>query len=290
MTDRLIDRIGALLAKAESTDSEHERDALISKAQELATQNAISLELARQRKTDKAKRERPVQKSIQLFPLDDKSKTRSLFILLWVAIARENDCQVNIYSSSTGVIVFGFPSDIEVVETLYTSLSVQMVTAAGVYLKSGTHKNETVVTQRMVRDHYWGVSRIEEVIKPLSGQTARRNFYEGFSSTVSERLRTARLEQEAKNVDVDDSNEPPAFFEPTEVQSPLVKVTGELVLREKREEVADFYKASSRARGSYRGGRTHARSGGALNAGRDAGRRARLGGGDAGIGGKKAIG
>lgn len=285
MTDRLVDKIGALLAKAESTDSEHERNALISKAQELATSNAISLELARQRKADKTKRETPVQKEIRLFDYGDKSKTKSLFIWLWIAIAREQDLKVNIFHNSSGVIAFGFPSDIEVTETLYASLSVQMVAAAEAYLKSGEYKNELVTTTKRTGDRYWGYD-YQTVTKPLSGQTARRNFYQGFTSAISERLREAREAAEAKVVEdtvFDETLSPePA---PADDTAPIVKVTGDLVLREKREEVEEFYKAQSRAKGSYRGGRTGASSRGARSAGHTAGRNADLGGGRQGIGG-----
>ena len=44
-----MDRIDALLAKAESTDSTHEADALVAKAQQLATLHAVDLATARQR-------------------------------------------------------------------------------------------------------------------------------------------------------------------------------------------------------------------------------------------------
>lgn len=287
MSERLVEKIGALLAKAESTDSEHERNALISKAQELATANAISLEMARQRKADKTKRERPVQKDIRLFAHGDKSKTKSLFVWLWVAIARENDLKVNIFHNSSGVIAFGFPTDIEIVETLYASLSIQMVTAAEAYLKSGEYKNEMVTTTRRVKDGWYG-SRTEQVTKPLSGQTARRNFYTGFSTAIGERLREARLDAEAKVVEETAFDETLGAdpFEPMgDSATPVEKVTGDIVLREKREEVADFYKAESRAKGSYRGGRTSGHSRGATNAGHTAGRNASLGGSRAGIGG-----
>jgi len=63
----LMGKIGALLMKAESTDSEHERDALMSKAQELATVASIDLELARNKQKDKHKREQVTSRHINMF-------------------------------------------------------------------------------------------------------------------------------------------------------------------------------------------------------------------------------
>lgn len=285
MSERLVDKIGALLAKAESTDSQHERDALISKAQELATANAISLEMARQRKADRSKRERPLQKDVRLFAYGDKSKTKGLFVWLWVAIARENDVKVNIAQDSSSIYAFGFGSDIEVCETLYASLSVQMVATAEVYLKSCAYKSETVTVTKRTGSAYWGFN-YETVTKPVSGQTARRNFYQGFTAAISERLREAREATEARVVEdtvLDETLSPTPTL--ADDRAPLAKVTGDLVLREKREEVADFYMATSRAKGSYRGGRTGATVRGARGAGHTAGRNADLGGSRPRIGG-----
>ncbi len=44
-----MDKIGKLLAQAEGTDNEHEADAFVTRAQELATTYAVDLELARSR-------------------------------------------------------------------------------------------------------------------------------------------------------------------------------------------------------------------------------------------------
>lgn len=283
MSERLVDRIGALLAKAESTDSEHERDALVSKAQELATANAISLEAARQRKKDTTKRERPVQKTIRLFDHYDRSRTKSFFVLLWVTIARENDVECNVYNDSSGVIAFGMDSDIEVVETLYTSLAVQMVAAGDAYIKSGEYKNEYI---DVIKRDRWGDVWVE--YKPVHGQTARRNFYEGFRNAIGDRLAQAREAAEAQVVSPVDNGEGVALADDS---APVVPVTGDLVLRSKREEVSEFYRANTRARGSYRGGRASGYATGAQSAGRQAGRNAHLGGSPTAVGGaKRAIG
>ena len=54
--DRLVDRIGKLLAQAEGTDNEHEAAAFVERAQALATAYAVDLELARTRQRQRAQR------------------------------------------------------------------------------------------------------------------------------------------------------------------------------------------------------------------------------------------
>ena len=41
--DRLVDRVGKLLAQAEGTDNEHEAAAFVERAQQLATEHAVDL-------------------------------------------------------------------------------------------------------------------------------------------------------------------------------------------------------------------------------------------------------
>ncbi len=54
--DRLVDRVGKLLAQAEGTDNEHEAAAFVERAQQLATAYAVDLERARQRQRDRQQR------------------------------------------------------------------------------------------------------------------------------------------------------------------------------------------------------------------------------------------
>jgi hypothetical protein len=56
MSDRLVDRVGKLLAQAEGTDNEHEAAAFVERAQQLATEHAVDLELARARQRDRQHR------------------------------------------------------------------------------------------------------------------------------------------------------------------------------------------------------------------------------------------
>jgi hypothetical protein len=282
---KMIERIGALLAKAEATDNEHERDAYYAKAQSLATTHSIDLAVARRKQAKAEQREQPVVEDVWFGSLGTRNTKKSL-VLLFSTIADTQDLRMNIRHDSTGVILFGMPSDIEVAEALFESLSVVMVREADKYLRRGDYKNETVYRAKRVKNDGWWGPATEEVWGhwPVDGRTARINFYDGFRSAIGARLRRAKREAEAKvaeqeyEIQVDGAGEGV-----TEV------TTGELVLRSKREEVRDFYSKKSTARGSWSGVSRGSSASGARSAGRDAGNRAGLGGGTAVGGGRAAL-
>lgn len=263
--DTLLTKIAALLRKAESTDSEHEAEALVAKAQELSTLASIDIELARQFVPAHERRETPVQKHI---PIGEPRKMGlATYCELFMAIGRANDLKFNIAHNSTYVIAFGFPSDIEKTEALYASLVVQMVNASNAYIKKGEYKNELRWS-----DRHWEK-------RPVSGRTARISFQEAFASQIGSRLWKVRQETiEARATAERNARGPvPALNEA--VPEPTGPTSVALVLKAKNDEVEDYYKAKSRARGSWKGGQSRGRSysSHASNAGRNAGDQARLG-------------
>jgi hypothetical protein len=237
--DRLVDRIGKLLAQAEGTDNEHESAAFVERAQQLATEHAVDLELARARQRDRAARggaEPLVQERVDVGARGKRGNRHR--VLLYSVVARPNDVMVNVAHDSTYVLGFGHRADLEVVERLWASLAVQMTSAAQRRLDRGEHR-----------------------AAGTAAQTWRLSFYDGWVLTVGERLQAAR----ARAVE----SAPTSTGEPSAA----------LVLRDKAARVSDFYAASSSARGSWRGpwsGRTQV-SGGAQAAGRADGARADLG-------------
>lgn len=272
----LMDKIGALLLKAERSDNEHERDAYLSKAQQLATLASVDLEAARLRQTNKEKRETPTSKTVRLFDTSDRSKTKAFFVWLMVEIGRTQDVRSAISHNSNVVYLYGYPSDIEVTEALYATLSQQMVAECEAWLKTGEYKQESRVYERKVRnDDMWSWNRLTTVTvrKPVDGRTARRSFYEGFRKKIVDRLRQAKAEAVKAAPDAVINGQ---------------SVSAELVLVSKAESVADYYRTHSGARGSYRGS-GHGGSSTGNAAGSAAGARARMGGG-ASLGSKTAIG
>ena len=101
-------------------------------------------------------------------------------------IGHANDVRFTIAYNSTYVTAYGFPSDIDVTEALYNSLSVQMVDSAERYLKTKAYRNDTIEYETYGQ---WGPEWSE---KPMDGRTARRSFYTAFRSEVTSRLLEAR--------------------------------------------------------------------------------------------------
>jgi hypothetical protein len=238
-SDRLVDRIGKLLAQAEGTDNEHEAAAFVERAQQLATAYAVDLELARARQRDRQSRGAAAPLVQERVEIGDRGKRGNRHrVLVYSVVARANDVLVNVAHDSTYVLGFGHRADLDVVERLWASLAVQMVSAAQRRMDAGEHRAAGV-----------------------AGQTWRLSFYDGWVEAVGTRLQQARAKAVA------------------EVATPAGQPSAELVLRDKGERVQSFYAEHSEARGSWRGpwsGRT-AVSGAARAAGRTDGRRADLG-------------
>jgi hypothetical protein len=155
---RMLAKVRALLAKAESTDFEEEAGALTAKAQELMARHAIDHAMV----AGAAAGEVPCGRRIGV---DDPYALGKANLLS--AVAGANRCRT-IWTESYGFsTVFGFPRDLDIVEVLYTSLLVQAtraMTAAG-----------------SVRDAS-GRSRT---------RSFRQSFLVSFSGRIGERLRAA---------------------------------------------------------------------------------------------------
>src|SRR5947208_987521 len=125
MTDKYLTKIAALLRKAETTDNEHEAEAFLQAAQRLATQSSIDLAVARAHTSEREKRAVPTQRTI---PIGESGK-RGLrtFVQLFLEIGRANNVTCDIARDSSVVYAYGFDTDIDAAEALYSSLVVQMV-------------------------------------------------------------------------------------------------------------------------------------------------------------------
>jgi hypothetical protein len=114
--NRVLDRVRALLAKAESTDFPAEAEAYSGKAQELITRYRIEEALATADRTEIV----PFARRIGVDHPYESEKAGLLD-----AVARANQCHT-VWSPELGFsTVFGFDADIDAVELLYTSLLVQ---------------------------------------------------------------------------------------------------------------------------------------------------------------------
>lgn len=252
-----IDRISALLAKAERTDNEAEADAYLMKAQQLATLASVDLAVARARIARRESRQQPESRTTSIGEKGRRANPH--LIALFIAIAHANDAQVDIAANSTYVIGYGMPADLDVVETMFASLAVHMVHASQAYVSARSWQGETyaaTIARTRRREH-----------RPHTAVTARAAFYRAYVERITERLSAARqqaLEHLARHAS-------PASAEGS--------ASGALVLRQKAAEVKAFHAQSSRARGSWGGysGAVRGSSGSAAEAGRSAASRARLG-------------
>lgn len=257
----IVDKISKLLVLAEQAPTQEERDAYMTKVQVLATTAQVDLEEARQRQADKTKREVPERRTLTLYDrwaYGPKPRNLPFMVSLIASLSFPNSVSVEIYQDNHAVLLYGFPSDIDVVETLFGSVSVQMVAAADTALKNGEHKK--------IMD--WN-SRTGFV----DGRVFRSSFYRGFTSAVGEKACEAR--QEALRAH-DAQRDHVVGTSSVEGQEAVTTFGAEIVIRNKEVEVADFKKSVSRARGAYKGSNAGYNSG-AASRGRSAGQRANLG-------------
>lgn len=162
---RMLGRVRALLAKAESTDFEEEASAFMAKAQELIARHAIDEALLR------ADRDDIGEPSLRRFHLDDPYLDAKTHLVAEVADA--NRCRVVQQTQLGWVTAFGYDGDLDAVELLVASLLAQGTAAM---LRAGT-----------VRDAA-GRSRT---------RSFRRAFLFGFGQRIGQRLRAATDEQVA---------------------------------------------------------------------------------------------
>jgi len=255
----MLERIGNLLRKAERTDSEAERDALLDKAQQLSTTYSIDMAMARKATLDKEKRQVPITKRI---PIGQRGKVGlGTYVELMMAIGHANNVRFDIARNSVCVWAYGFAQDIEVTEAIYATVLPQMVRESDAYMRKGEYRSE-VVWRKGTKKYtdYWGDvhSYVDWGYFPVAGRAARLHFQSTYAATIRRRLMAAKH---------------------TAVET-AIKGHGtgaELALRAAELDVTDFYKRQSTAKGSWKGSQASDGGAGARAAGEQAGHRARLG-------------
>jgi hypothetical protein len=160
---RMLDRVRALLAKAESTTFPAEAEALTGKAQELMARHSIDQALL------ESAAERPdLPGGVRLSTDAPYAGAKALLVQ---EVAAANRCE-SVWSDDLGfATVLGFPADLAAVELLYTSLLVQ-------------------ATAAMLR------GRAERRAKASSRRTKAydESFLNAFALRIGERLRDATQE------------------------------------------------------------------------------------------------
>ena len=121
LDQRMLDRVRALLAKAESTDFPEEADAFTAKAQELMARHRIDHALL---VATTGERDQPIFRRVSIDNPYEAPKT-----LLLQVVARANSCRAVWMKRFGFTTVVGFPTDLDSTELLFTSLLVQATRA-----------------------------------------------------------------------------------------------------------------------------------------------------------------
>lgn len=117
----MLDRVRALLAKAESTDFQNEADAFTAKAQELMARHRIDHALL---VATTGTRDQPVTRRLGIDNPYESPKS-----LLLQVVAKANSCGAVRTKRFGFSSVVGFPTDLDTTELLFTSLLVQATRA-----------------------------------------------------------------------------------------------------------------------------------------------------------------
>jgi hypothetical protein len=116
-----LERIRALLTKAERTDNEHEREAFMAAA--TAQMAKYGIEQATLEASDPGRRTRPIRRDVYL---PEGTWWRQRADLAW-HIAEAMRCRALIFTGKDGkVAIVGYESDVERAEMMFTSLLLQM--------------------------------------------------------------------------------------------------------------------------------------------------------------------
>ncbi len=130
--DKMLARVQALLAKAESTPYPEEAAAFVAKAQELMTRHAIDDVLA-----SAGPRRAGAKPVLRIITIADPYRSAKVTVLAGVASAND----VRVVTGDRGTItLIGFESDVEVSEVMFASLLVQATRemhAAGARITDG---------------------------------------------------------------------------------------------------------------------------------------------------------
>jgi len=173
--DKVIEKIAAILNKAENTDNEAERDTFMQAAQMMSSKYAIDLEVARRH--TKGKQE-SVENQIVTVQVDtgrkgEKYAYRRQYADLMIAMAEANVLPWLVSNQGFYVKVIGPKFEVEQLEKLYAVLLTHMVADLTAYLNGDTW-------QEKIADR----------------DTARASFVAGFCQHIKDRLIDARLDAE----------------------------------------------------------------------------------------------
>jgi hypothetical protein len=167
---RHLERVRALLAKAESTPFEEEAEAFTEKAQELMTRYSIDAALLEVHAAGKLTESQP--RGVRIGIGDPYSDAKAHLLSKIANASRCDSVWTKTFGFST---VFGFEAELKSVELLYTSLLLQARKAMMCAGKAGTHARSRSFRQSFLMGFAHRIGRrLEEsastVISDVSGE------------------------------------------------------------------------------------------------------------------------
>lgn len=169
-----IQLISRLLAQADGTDSDAERDTAMSMAQTLASKYEIDLEVARSFRSEEERRRENRVVVIDVEIGEPKNRGAGTYSDLMIAIADANGVRWIRGDNNAWVRLYGMSFDIEVIQKLYLTLLVQMIREANAFIEEGSWREE----------------------RGVSALGARKAFCHNFSARIKQRLNEARMRAE----------------------------------------------------------------------------------------------
>lgn len=140
--EKVLGRVRGLLAKAERTEFPEEADALTAKAQQLMSRHAIDAAVL----ADQGPVDLGADVLARRLHLDDPYAEPKAHLLQ--AVATANGCRVVLLAELGIATVVGLPTDLELVELLFTSLLLQATRTLADATRAGTTATRTAVFRR----------------------------------------------------------------------------------------------------------------------------------------------
>ncbi len=243
--DDQVRRVSALLAKAESTSSSDEAEAYLAKAGLVAQRHSVDMALAALDRS--AQPDTPTHRMLSIG--EPRRALNKRLASLAIAIARAWGVRVDIGPGSTYVLVYGLPGDLDRVESVFATASSVMQAKAHDHVQSGRWRGTT----------YRPIDGSPE--RPVTAALARNAFCVGFVSRLGRNL--AQAAAAARRGDAG------AGVPAADHQGRAQRV--DVALRAREVAITDYYRATSHAKGTWRGS---ASSAGSATHSRQAGERA----------------
>ncbi len=264
--DEQVRRVAALLAKAESTASAEEAEAYLAKAALIAQRHSVDMAVAAM--GPDASPDGPTHRMLTIG--EPRRALNKLLVSLLVATARAWSVRVDIGHGSTYVLLYGMPGDLDRVEAVFATASTMMLTRAQEHVRSGLWRGTTYQLPE------GGPGR------PVTASVARNAFCLGFIHRLGRNLDEASRQARAG------AGAGPGTTSDATAQAGPDTRRVDVALRAREVAVTDYHRATSRARGTWRG--TTSAAGSAAHS-RRAGERAADEFGRRGVaGGRRAIG